>query len=183
MLYERASVQKEAATMLRKVTLLLLAAPALLLASLASGVSASPTSGSNCQATAYMPGDRGALFLNVCGPGEVIPGVNYEYVVVLTTKARHRTIRLSVVFYDPITRSSIPYRRERNPIYNQSAAVWTIKSLKPGQVFRVSFRLPFKRHNDPKGSNLEIGAVAYGPRAGFPRDFITKDVVFITKKK
>jgi hypothetical protein len=168
---------------LRKITVLLLAAfPVLLILPLGTSVSAAPTAAGDCPARFYTPDDRGSLFLNVCGPGNVIRGVNYNYEVVLTTKASHRTIKLSVVYYDPITRSSVPYRIERNPIYNQHAAVWTIKNLKPGQIFRVSIRLPFKQHRDPKASNFEVGVVAYGPRAGDPRGFLTKDVTFIKKK-
>jgi hypothetical protein len=45
-------------------------------------------------------------------------------------------------------------------------------------AIRVNITLPFKQHNDPKGSNLMIEARGYAPseRGGF-----TKDVTFIKK--
>jgi hypothetical protein len=79
-----------------------------------------------------------------------------------------------VIHQDPITRSSSPYRHALRPDY----AVWTLNRFKPGQVFCVNIRLPFRQHNDPKGSNLMIEVRGYGPseRAG-----LTKDVTFIKK--
>ena len=155
------------------------AGTARLVPALGTSVSAAPTAGGDCPAMLYTPGDRGKLFLNVCGPGKVIRGVSYGYEVVLTSKATHRKIKLTVIHQDPITFSSIPYDRA----YRADYTIWTIRNFKQGHIFRVSFRLLFKQHNDPKGSNFMVGAVAYGPPVGDPGGFLSKDVTFIKKKK
>ena len=163
--------------MLRKTTGLLLAALPALPIPLGTSVSAAPSAGKDCPAPIYWPGEsRSELFLNICGPGKVIRGVNYDYEVVLTSKASHRAIKLTVIHEEPITRSSIPYSHGLRPDY----AIWTIKNFKQGQIFRVSFRLSFRQHNDPKGSNFMVGARAYGPPTG-QGGFLSKDVTFIKK--
>jgi hypothetical protein len=115
------------------------------------------------------PDGRQKLAVNVCGPTKVTPGTSYSYTVVLANikATSFRTVKLSVIHYDPITRSSLPYsRRVYMPDPLMSVAVFkTIRDFKPGRTFRVSFRLPFKKHNDPKGSNFMVEARGYGPRA------------------
>ena len=59
------------------------------------------------------------------------------------------------------------------------SAVWTLLRFRPGQLFRVNITLPFRQHNDPKGSNLMIQVRGYGPPEG--GGWMTKDVTFIKK--
>jgi hypothetical protein len=133
-------------------------------------------------AAAAASGDvRDKLWLKACGPMKVIRGTDYSYTVVLTniSKTTFRRVELAVIHYDPITRSSIPYRREARPEYAPMyAAAWTLSKFKPGQSFRVGIRLPFEQHNNPKGSNIAIEARAQGPS-----DYtqLTKDVFFIRR--
>jgi hypothetical protein len=53
------------------------------------------------------------------------------------------------------------------------------REVKPGQFFRVNITLPFKRHIDPKGSNIMVNARGDSPR---DRGGRTKDVIFIQRK-
>lgn len=93
------------------------------------------------------------------------------------TKIRFRRVKLSVIHYDPIARSSRPYRREPSPVYRPMyAAVWIVRDLKPAQTFRVGIRMPFLRHKDPRGSTFMVEARA--PGAGGDA---TKDVSFIRR--
>jgi len=120
---------------------------------------------------------RYSLWVSACGPAHVIRNTNYTYGVVVKNfgKASLRKIKLSVIHYDPITRSSIRYRRAYRTDYREHAAVWTLHDFKPGRLFRVNITLPFKQHNDPKGSNFTVEARGYGPSEVRDR---TKDVVF-----
>jgi hypothetical protein len=106
----------------------------------------------------------------------VIRNTNYTYGVVVKNfgKRSFRRLKVTVIHQDPITRSSLPYSHRLRPDY----AVWTLRAFKPGQVFRVNITLPFRQHNDPKGSNLVIEVRAFGPSE---RGGLTKDVVFIEK--
>ena len=105
----------------------------------------------------------------------VTRGVNYNYAVVLANRgqATYGRITLSVIHEDPITRSSIPYRS-----YRPDCAIWRLAKFKPDKTFRVSFRLPFKQHNDPKGSNLTVGLRADRRSC---MGGLTKDVIFVKK--
>jgi hypothetical protein len=67
----------------------------------------------------------------------------------------------------------LPYGR--GPYNRSDTAVWTLKNFKAGRFFRVNITLPFKQHNDPKGSNLEVEARGYGP---WEHRNVTKDVIF-----
>ncbi len=114
---------------------------------------------------------RSKLYANICGPHRVIRGVNYSYTVVVTNigDANDRVLRVVLSHYDPLTRTSLPYRGEPAGV----RAVWIRKNLKPGQSFRIGFTLPFKEHNDPTGSNFSVGV---------DRSSIgTYDVVFIPR--
>lgn len=115
------------------------------------------------------------VVLNICGPKYVTRGVNYNYTVVLANRgqATYGRITLSVIHEDPITRSSIPYRS-----YRPDCAIWRLAKVKPDKTFRVSFRLPFKQHNDPKGSNLTVGLRADRRSC---MGGLTKDVIFVKK--
>ena len=110
---------------------------------------------------------------NICGPHQVIRGVNYSYTVVVTNigDVNDRVFRLVLSHYDPLTRTSLPYRGEPAGV----RAVWTRKNLKPGQSFRIGFTLPFKEHNDPTGSNFSVTADRSSLGLG------TYDVVFIPR--
>ena len=108
---------------------------------------------------------RSNLYTNICGPHQVIRGVNYSYTVVVTNIGdTNRAVRVVLTHYDPLTRTSLPYRGEPAEV----TAVWTRKNLKPGQSFRIGFTLPFKEHNDPTGSNFSVNGGTY-------------DVVFIPR--
>jgi hypothetical protein len=135
----------------------------------------------SCSAPTYWPEElRTRLPVNVCGPSRVIPSVNYSYTVVLrnNSKATYRSVKLSVIHYDPITRSSRPFRREARPRFSPMyAAVWTLRNFKPAQTFRLGIRLPFLKHKDPRGSNFMVESRARG--AGVFGS--TKDVVFIRR--
>lgn len=113
------------------------------------------------------PGTREKPAVNVCGSTKVIRGANYSYTVVLTniSNVSYRSVKLSVIYAHPITRSSIPYSCVYSPIFRY-AALWTLNDFKPGRTFRVGFTLPFKEHNDKKGSNFVIEASAHGAFAG-----------------
>jgi len=125
---------------------------------------------------AIYPGDvvRQKLSGNVCGPRRVIPGVNYSFTVVVTniSNKTFHPFTLHISHYDPFTRTSRPYRRTKaqngDPI--MKGAAWTVKRLRPRQSLRISFTLPFRRHNDPKGSNFDVAEIG------------THDVVFVKPK-
>jgi hypothetical protein len=159
----------------------LLVAVALLLLLVPLGTSATaalPTIVQGCVPPVIGP-DRYRLWVSACGPTYVIRNTNYTYGVVIKNFGRtsFRKIELSVIHYDPITGSSIPYSRGA---YNRSdTAVWTLKKFKAGRFFRVNITLPFKQHNDPKGSNFVVEARGYGPSEH--RD-LTKDVIFKKKR-
>ena len=174
---------------------LLVAASAVASALFGAGAAAAPTAWPVCPASAaesvaqlraeVRSGDlRGKLWPHICGPRKVIPGKNYSFTVVVTniSDTSYRRLKLSVDHYDPFARASLPYRREAaasgGPL--MQGAVWTLKNFKPGRSFRVSFTLPFKQHNDPKGSNFEVDAyVAQGPVYSTDLLGMTHDVVFI----
>ena len=172
--------------MLRKITVLLLATLPVLLILLGTSVSAAqPT-------TTIVPGcnppfigpERYSLWVSACGPSHVIENRNYTYGAVVKNygKRTFRKLKLSVIHYDPITRSSRPYRREvrRDLPPLMYASVWTLNNFKPGQFFRVNITLPFKWHNDLRGSHFVVEARGYSPHERVGR---SKDVVFIKKKK
>lgn len=163
-----------------RITVFLLAALPLLVVPLVTDASTTtpinPTAQVSCPDR--LPEQRRhPLTVSVCGPKRVTPGVNYKYTVVLTNLSdlTYRRVKLSVVHADPITRSSIPYRRVYNVRYLRNAALWTMKNFKPGRSYRVEVTLPFNKHNDPGGSNFVVDARAVGPAAH--TDF-TKDVFF-----
>lgn len=164
--------------MLRKLAVFVLTALPGLLVSLGASASAAPT-------ITILPGcvpplakpERYNLWVGACGPTHVIRNTNYTYGVVVKNfgKRTFRRVRLTVTHQDPITRSSIPYSRALRP----DSAVWTLLRFRPGQLFRVNITLPFRQHNDPKGSNLMIQVRGYGPSEG--GGWMTKDVTFIKK--
>ncbi len=174
------SLRGEMTTMLSKITVLPLVVPVLLV-TLGTSAPASPTAWPRCQAPTYPGlGTRQKLGVHICGPSRVVRGKNYSYTVVLANfiPVRYRKITLSVIHHDPITRSSIPYRRVYNYVYGEKAAVWTLRNFKARpHTFRVSFMLPFKQHDDKKGSNLIVDARGYGPSAVVGG--LTHDVFFI----
>lgn len=161
--------------MLRKITVLLVAALPLLVVSLGTGVSAAQptvTIVPGCNPPFLGP-ERYSLWVSACGPSRVIENRNYTYGAVVKNygKRAFRKLKLSLIHYDPITRSSRPYRREirRNsappgsayypsPMY---AAVWTLSNFKPGQFFRVNITLPFKWRL--RGSHFVVEARGYSP--------------------
>jgi len=53
--------------------------------------------------------------------------------------------------YDPFTRTSRPHRRTKagNGDPSMQGAAWSVKRLGPRQSLRISFTLPFTRHDDP----------------------------------
>lgn len=118
---------------------------------------------------------RAQLGLSVCGPTKVVPNGRYSYTVVLgNIKATtFRTVSLSLMHYDPITQASRPFRHAGawvDPL--MSVAVFPpIRNFGPGQTFRISFTLVFKRHIDPKGLNFVVEARASGPRAVAERTY------------
>jgi hypothetical protein len=144
-------------------------------AALSTSVSGAPSAWPTCAAPFGTP-DRGIkVVLNICGPKYVIRGVNYNYTVVVANRGQttYRRITLSVIHEDPITRSSIPYRS-----YRPDCATWRLAKVKPNKTLRVSFRLPFKQHGDPKGSNFTVDLRA--DRRSCVGG-LTKDVTFVNK--
>jgi hypothetical protein len=141
-----------------------------------SGGSAAAAGWPACPATHPLPGEvREKVWGHICGPKRVIPGVNYSFTVVVTNISRKtwHPFTLHIAHYDPFTRTSLPYRRTKvaawlgDPI--MEGAAWTVKRLRPNQSLRISFTLPFRRHNDPKGSNFAVRELGNA----------TADVVFI----
>ena len=133
------------------------------------------------------PATRYDLHLRICGPTKVIPNRDYDYSVVVTNLGRsveyssgtfgptHRGITISVVHYDPLTRSSIRFRPgpEINPTMRTS--VVTLKQLKRRQSFRFGITLPFRRHADPTGSNFVVFVRSLRPNE---TQDATEDVVY-----
>jgi hypothetical protein len=129
--------------------------------SLGTSASAAPRDlNPNCVPPDFV--ERGTLWVGFCGPTMVFRNTNYTFGVVVKNYGKmRRKLELTVIHYDPITRSSIPYRRGALPLQygdlSQSMAVWTLHNFKRGQFFRVNITLPFKQHADPKGSNFSFG--------------------------
>jgi hypothetical protein len=163
--------------MLRKFAVLLLPALPVLQVAFGTCASAAPTVTilQGCHPPLIGP-DRYNLWVGACGPKYVIRNTNYTYGVVVKNygKRSFRRLKLTVIHEDPITRSSIPYGHALRPDY----AVWTLHNFKPGQLLRVNITLPFKQHNDPKGSSFTVDVRGYGPSE---RGGLTKDVIFIKK--
>ena len=116
---------------------------------------------------------RAKVWVHVCGSTSVVPGRNYGYTVVITniSNTAYARLNVSVSHYEPLTRASLPYRREAaaNGDPRMEGAVWALKDFKPGRSFRVSFTVPFKRHPDPVGSNFDAQIVGRSFVAGaFP---------------
>lgn len=183
-------------------TVLFLAVSAVVLVAFGSGASAAPRAWPPCSATspyslaglmeAVKSGDmREKVWVHVCGPTSVIPGRDYSYTVVFTniSDTTYRRLKLSVSHYDPLTRASLPYRREAaangDPV--MQGAAWRVMNFKPGRSFRVSFTLLFKQHRDPVGSNFDVelgpnldaGAFPHCPCSNHSISGMTHDVVFI----
>jgi hypothetical protein len=153
----------------------LLASP-ILLVSLPIGAAAAPIAKVACPATVGVP-DRQFLFFNVCGPRDVTRNKNYEYQVVLTNGGHMGTgkVKLSVSHYDPITRSSIPYRQSSGRVqFHMYEAVWTLANLQPGRSFRVTITLSFRPHG--KNSLFIVRAVGQhsGAVGGMKKDVFFK---------
>lgn len=154
-----------------------------LLVLLGGSAAAAPSVSPGCQPPLLGP-DRYSFWLNVCGPGRVIRNTQHTYEVVLKNFGRRnfRTVKLSVIHWEPISRSSIPSRRAivRFGTARERAAIWTLHNFKPGRLFRVNITLPFKQHNDPKGSNLFVFARGLDPSVGRPEiQEATKDITFV----
>jgi hypothetical protein len=176
--------------MLRKVTLLLLTAPAALLIPLGTTAAQPATTiVPDCKPPFIGPEWYTTLWVSACGPSHVIENRNYTYGAVVKNygKRTFRKLKLSVIHYDPITRSSRPYRRELrreiggppgSPHYPppMMASVWTLDNFKPGQFFRVNITLPFKRRL--RGSYFVVEARGYSPHELVG---LSKRVVFIKK--
>jgi hypothetical protein len=181
-------------TMLRKVTLLLATAlPALVIAVGTSVSAAQPgvTIVPGCTPPFLAPflgPEKYSLWVRACGPSHVVENRNYTYGAVVKNygKMTFRKLKLSVLHYDPITRSSRPYRRERRGDLPppMMASVWTLNNFKPGQFFRVNITLAFQAaHRCPAPrcltqSHFTIEGRGYGPHEIVGR---TKYVVFIKK--
>lgn len=168
----------ESDTMLRKITVVVLTTLSVLLVALGTSASAATptiTFRAGCNPPLVGP-ERYSLWVGACGPSHVIRNTNYSYGVVVKNfgKRSFRRVKLTVIHQDPLTRSSSPYSHALRP----DDAVWTLTKFKPDQVFRVNITLPFRQHNDPKGSNLTIEVRGYGPSE---RGGLTKDVTFIKK--
>src|SRR5262245_16286891 len=79
----------------------------------ASTGSAQPSSASTPVPTGCLPPvfgpTRNSLWISVCGPSRVIRNTRNSYGVAVMNfgKARFRTLRLSLIHYDPITASSV----------------------------------------------------------------------------
>jgi hypothetical protein len=153
----------------------LLASPGLLVSS-PIGAAATPIVKAACPARMGAP-DRQFLFFNVCGPRDVTRNRSYDYIVVLTNGGHADTgkVKLALSHYDPITRSSIPYRqvpgRVRLRMYE---AVWALANLQPGHSFRVTITLSFRQHG--KNSLFIVKAVGQHPGAvgGMKKDVFFK---------
>ena len=176
--------------MLRKITLLLLTVLPALVIALGTSVSAAQpaiTIVPGCNPPFLGP-ERNSLWVSACGPSHVIENRNYTYGAVGKNygKRTFRKLKLAVIYYDPITRSSRPYRRERRgDLGPMMASVWTLNNFKPGRFFRVNITLPFKHHpigGNPyslTGSHFTVEARGYNPNE---RVGLSKRVVFIKRK-
>ena len=120
---------------------------------------------------------RQKLLVKVCGEQKVIPGRDYPYTVLLTNAGErtYRGLELTVTHYERLTGASRPYRRGDRAI-SPWESIWTVDQLRPAQTFRLGIRLPFLRHNDPKGSNFMVSVRARGQKNG--TGLLTKDVYF-----
>jgi hypothetical protein len=109
---------------------------------------------------------RDRVLLKVCGTRRVRAGVAYGYTVIVRNAATvpFRTLKLSVLHHEAITRSTRPYAHGTPPKQYRAmaAAVWTRRDLERFGTFQVSFALPFERHTDPAGSSLVVGVDALG---------------------
>jgi hypothetical protein len=178
-------------TMLGKVALLLFTALPALVIAVGTSVSAGQpavTIVPGCTPPFFAPflgPDRYSLWVRACGPSHVVENRNYTYGAVVKNygKGTFRKLKLSVLHFDPISRSSRPYRRERRGDLPppMMASVWTLSSFKPGQFFRVSITLAFQaahRCAAPRcltGSNFTVEARGYNPNE---RVGLSKRVVF-----
>ena len=122
----------------------------------------------------------------VSGPTHVVRNTQHTYAVALKNygKKTFRTVKLSVLHWEPISRSSIPYRRETVSVgtAQERAAIWTLHNFRPGGYFRVNITLPFKQHNDPIGSNLIVLVRGLRPSFGRPENQDgTTDITFVRK--
>jgi hypothetical protein len=163
----------------RRINVLLLAALLAMLSAPMSDVGASREAWPPCERASTHWDARQKLVINVCGPGRVVRGANYSYTVVLTNigQTRHRKLALSIIYPDTLTRTSVPpQRRARNEIDGWPSAVWTLRDFKPGKVFRLGVRMPFKQHNDPLGSNFVVDVRAPGSNVAYNDS--TNDVYF-----
>ena len=110
---------------IRPPTILLLTALAVVSVPLATGASAARTSWPSCSATQgwsvellqamARSGDlRSKLFGKICGPHRVVRGVNNSYTVAVTNigDTNDRVLKLVLSHYDPLARTSLPFRRE-----------------------------------------------------------------------
>lgn len=108
----------------------------------------------------------------VSGPTHVVRNTQHTYEVAVKNygKKTFGTVELSVLHWEPISRSSKPYRRKTVSVgtTRERAAIWTMHNFKPGRSFRVYITLPFKQHNDPIGSNLEVWVRGLRPSVGRP---------------
>ena len=150
---------------------------------LGAGAAAAPTPWPRCTAPTDWAGSerRQKLLVTVCGASRVVRGVEHNYTVLLTNvdKRSYRGLKLAVIHYDPIVRSSRPYRRGPQPLhYVMQEAIFTVGTLAPGKTFRLGIRLPFLQHNDPKGSNFMVYVRKRGSKTGAG---ITNDVWFVPR--
>ena len=137
----------------------LLVASPVLLVSLPAGAAAAPAAKVACPAAVGVP-DRQFLFFNVCGPRDVTRNTNYNYTIVLTNGGHTGTgkVKLSMFHYDPITRSSVPYRQASGRVQFQwYEANWTLAS------FRATVTLSIRQHG--KSSLFIMRAVGQHPGA------------------
>ena len=153
-----------------------LLASLVLLISLPIGAAAAPIAKVACPATAGVA-DREFLFFNVCGPRDVTRNKYYDYTVVLTNGGHVGTdkVKLSLSHYDPITRSSVPYRQASGRTqFHMYEAVWTLANLQPGRSFRVTVTLSFREHG--KDSLFILRAVGQhsGAVGGMKKDVFFK---------
>jgi len=158
-------------------------AAAILLVAAAAGQATPAVAWPTCPIPSGLPeaaarGDlRDKVWLKICGPHEVVRGRNYKFTIVVQniSTVTFREFEMWIYHYDPITRSTRPYRRGAGGYGGMTAAILPLKSLKPRAIRGVSIMLPFKEHNDPIGSNVTIELRA----AKWSTGGTTHDVFFI----
>jgi hypothetical protein len=139
---------------------------------------AAPSAVAGCPARSGTP-DREFVLVNVCGPRVVSPGGHYDYTIVLRNAGHVGTgkLELAVFHYDPLTRSSSPYRESARRVeFSMYRAEWSFGDLRPGRSVRVTITVAYARHKANSGfTELVVRAAGRRPHAG---GGMKKDVFF-----